>query len=206
MAKEKTVSKTQKLNKKNTSWIRFFLSVVVILGLGYIILNYVPFIAKYDHYVIVTNSMEPVINVGDVVIVDTSVKPEDMAVGQIIAVRADINEDGTKEVIVHYLYSVTDENGTTIYRTHPEKSPSPDPWTLTADDIVGAYVLTIPKIGPALLFAQSTIGRIIIIVDIVVIYLLFELFSKGKKEDKNKAIKAIDSDDESIPENKEETP
>ena len=53
MKKEKNVSKKTESNTK-TSWIRFFLSVAVLFGIGYVIFNYVPFIAKYNHYVIVS--------------------------------------------------------------------------------------------------------------------------------------------------------
>lgn len=180
MTKEKNVN-TDKLHKKNTGWVRFFLSVAIIIGLGYVILNYVPFISKYDHYVIVTGSMEPIIMTGDVVIIDSSVQPEDIEIGQIIAFHADINEDGTDEVIVHYLYSLNVIDGETTYKTKPEVSDNVDPWDLKSEDILGIHVLTIPKIGPFLLFAQSTLGKIVLVVDIGIIYLLSELFSSSKK-------------------------
>jgi len=183
MAREKNESNAGKPNKKTKSWIRFFLSVIVILGLGYVVFNYVPFIAKYDHFVIISPSMEPTIMVGDVVIIDTSIQAEDLVPGQIMAFYADINEDGIDEVVVHYLNSkYEDTNGVMIYKSNPEVSDTTDPWDLTADDIIGAHVLTIAKIGPLLLFAQSTIGRVILVIDIVVIYLLVEMFSKDKKK------------------------
>jgi len=186
MTKEKNVN-NQKLNKKNTSWVRFFLSVAVIIGIGYVVLNYVPFISKYDHYVIVSGSMEPIIMVGDVAIIDSSIQPEDISIGQIIAFHADINEDGIDEVVVHYLYSSTEVDGVMIYNTKPEVSDNVDPWDLHAEDILGVHVLTIPKIGPFLLFAQSTLGKITLVVDIAIIYLLIELFSTSKKNSTKKS-------------------
>lgn len=186
MKKEKNASVSKTESTKKSSMMRFFLGVIIILGLGYVIFNYVPFIAKYDHYVIVTNSMEPVIMVGDVVIVDSSVTADEVDPGQIIAFYADINDDGTDEVVVHYLYTATEVEGVMIYKTKPEISDNPDPWELTADDILGAYKLTIPNIGPLLLFFSSTIGKAVLVIDVVIIYLLMEMFSSKKKDGSNK--------------------
>lgn len=175
-------------NEKVLGALKFVVSVVLIIALGYVLLNYVPFIAKYDHYVIVTNSMEPTINVGDIVIINTDVTYEELEAGQIIAFKADIRGDGREEVVVHYLFSVTETDGVRTYRSKPEISEDIDPWTLEDSDIVGTYVLKIPKIGPILLFAQSTIGRIVILADLVVIYALLSFFPSTKKPKKPNSI------------------
>jgi len=173
--------------------IKFILSVAIILGLGYVIFNYVPFIAKYDHYIIATNSMEPVINVGDIVIINTDVELDNLEEGQIIAFYADIRGDGKEVVVVHYLYSITETDGVRTYRTKPEISDDIDPWTLVDEDIVGTHEASIRKIGPFILFAQSTIGRIVIIVDVIVIYIILSVFSSSKKSKKpNNQIKTED--------------
>ncbi len=171
-------------NDKIMGPVKFVLSVGIILCLGYVIFNYVPFIAKYNHYVIATNSMEPVIDVGDIVIINTDVSYDSLETGQIIAFLADIRGNGKKEVVVHYLYSITLTDGVRTYRSIPEVSDTVDPWILTDSDIVGIHVTTIPKVGPILLFAQSTIGRIVIIADIAVIYGLLSLFPSKKKPNK----------------------
>lgn len=186
MNKKKNVSKSNSSNKY-VSWIRFLLSLVVIIGIGYVIFNYVPFIAKYDHYVIVTGSMEPVIMTGDIVIVDSDVDPEELTPGQIIAFKVDLDLNGTDEIVVHYLYSITDVDGVTIYKTKPEVSNQVDPWSLTIDDIVGTHVFTIQKIGPLILFVQSTIGKVVLVIDIIIVYALMEMFSSKKKKQEPEA-------------------
>lgn len=184
MDNEKNVSSKPKSNKKKNAGLRFFLSVVIIVVLGYVVLNYVPFISKYDHYVIATGSMDPVIKIGDVVIIDTSTSLDELQEGDIIAFYADIFDNGTKEIVVHYLYSITDVDGVRIFNTKPEISDQIDPWDLVDEDIVGSLSFKIAKIGPLLMFAQSTIGRIVLVIDVVVIYLLIELVPKS--EDKKK--------------------
>jgi len=192
MTEEKNVieetTSTKELKKKPTKLnktIRFFLGVVLIFAIGFVIINYVPFIAKYDNYVIATGSMEPVISVRDVVLIDSSTTIEEIKVGDIIAFNVDINLDGIDEVVVHYLYSVEEIDGELVIKTKPEISDQADEWDLTEDDILGKHVMTIRKLGGFLLFAASTFGKVVLIIDIVVIYLIIEFLADPKKEKKN---------------------
>ncbi|MBI9009989.1 MAG: S24/S26 family peptidase [Tenericutes bacterium] len=179
------ITPAEKIKKEKTSLkktIKFVIGVLLIFVVGYLVLNYVPFIAKYDHYVIVTPSMDPVIAVRDIVIIDTSKTIEDMEVGEIIAFYVnDITGDGEKDLIVHYLYSVEDGVIKTI-----SVNGDVDPWNLTEDDILGAHVGTVRKLGGFLLFASSTFGKVILLLDVVAVYLIFEfLFPTEKSKDKN---------------------
>lgn len=178
-------SKTKPTKLKKT--IRFFLGVVIILAIGYGVLNYVPFIAKYDHYVIATGSMDPVISIRDVVIIDSSTTIEDLEIGDIIAFNVDINNDGVDDVVVHYLYSIEEVDGEIVIRTKPEISDQIDEWELSVDDIIGKHVGTIRKLGGFLLFASSTFGKVILLVDVVAIYVIIEFLFVPKKEEITKS-------------------
>lgn len=178
------ISNSQKIKKDLIDSIKFIVSVFLIVAIGYVVLNYVPFIAKYNHYVIATDSMEPVINVGDVVIINTKINLDDLEKDQIIAFYADIRGDGNKVVVVHYFDSVSLVDGVRIFRTRPEIDDDIDPWKLIDEDIVGIHVITIPKIGAFLLFAQSTIGRIVIIADLVMIYIIISTYFPKKPKQK----------------------
>jgi signal peptidase len=184
MFKGKSVQKEDKKKSSISKGIRFFLGVALVLGLGYLIFNHVPFIAKYDYYVIQTGSMEPIIMERDVVIIDQSTAVEDIKEKQIIAFYADFNEDGVDEIVVHYLSRVIEEDGVITYKTVPEVSDKEDPWTLTEDDIIGTHAYTIENIGSFLMFAQSNIGKVVLIADLLIIYLLMELFSDSEKKNK----------------------
>ncbi|MFH5882605.1 signal peptidase I [Liberiplasma polymorphum] len=136
----------------------------------------IPLFNRYQHYVIVSASMEPVINVGDVVVINQKVNYEDLAVDDIVAVNVTINNQDV--VVVHYIHSITTVNGSTTYLTRPEGETEPDSWELSKEDINGVYVFRIQKVGSFLLFAQSTIGRIVIVVDIIIIYIVYKMFFK----------------------------
>lgn len=193
MSKDENASAKTKSRSKLHEWVRFIVIIILVFGTGYIVFNYVPFVAKYDTYVIKTDSMVPVINVGDIVVVDSSVKADQLKPGDIIAFYADINGDGKKEVVVHYLKSISTVDGVTVYRTDSEKTTL-DEWVLKSSDILGKEAFRIPKIGPIIMFSQSTIGRIVLITDILVLFAIIEYFSrtkKTKKEINHKDIQAI---------------
>lgn len=191
MKKEKNVSKKTESNTK-TSWIRFFLSVAVLFGIGYVIFNYVPFIAKYNHYVIVSGSMEPVIMTYDVVIIDTSVNVDDLNPDDIIAFHTTV--DGNEIIVVHYIYSITEENGETKILTYSEKTTL-DEWVLSGDDVIGIYKYTIPNIGRMVLFLESTIGKIVLVGDLLIIYIIVDVFFDSDKKKKD-SIKEIEESSE----------
>lgn len=127
--------------------------------------------------------MTPVINVGDVVIVkETSI--EDVKVGDIAAFYTDINNDGTDDVVVHYIDMITTTDDEKTFKTKPEVSDSQDDWVLEEDDIIGIYEFQINNVGSFLLFLQSWPGRIFIIVDVVIILYIIDYFEKNKKQKK----------------------
>jgi len=193
MSSEIKTSEKKIMDKRVKNLMVFIISLILVFGIGYTIFNYVPFVAKYNSYSILTPSMDPVLKVGDLVLVDTSVKPEDLEPGEIIAFWHDITPSDQIDnpiIVVHYLDSVENIDGINYYTTR-HVNPNPqnpdeslvDNWTLIGSDIVGREVFMIPKVGPLVVFAKSTIGRIVLIIDIVVIYGLIEYYNSGKKKE-----------------------
>ncbi|MFA5007051.1 MAG: signal peptidase I [Candidatus Izemoplasmatales bacterium] len=164
-------------------WIRFLVAVALVLGLGYVLFNRVPYFSRMRHYVIVTGSMEPVISVGDVVVVDRSVDLADLEVGDVIAFRVEVG--GNEAVVVHYVAAVqVDGEGVRTFRTKPEVSDEWDDWTLSEDDVVGRLLFIVPVVGRALLFLESPVGKIVVVADIAILSLLFDSLSKKKRKAK----------------------
>lgn len=188
MAKEKKTNVNSQIKNDIFKFIKFLLSVALIIFVGYGLLNWVPFISKYDNYIIMTPSMVPVINVDDVVIIDNSISVEDLEEGQIIAFYHDLYIDDVlfeDQVIVHYLNTINNDGDETTYLTNSSNGEI-DPWVLTEDDILGKHVTTISRIGKILRFAQSDIGKIVLIADVIIIYILIEFVFDDKKGKKDK--------------------
>jgi len=138
--------------------LRFFVMTIMILIIGLLVATSLPINFRYQHYVIGSASMSPTIKVGDLVFIDQTFDLEDLKENDIIAFKEDIFENGTEEVVIHYLDAILEDgSGNTTFRTRRENTTTLDPWTLTEDDIVGRYLFHLPGIGKFLLFAQSTI-------------------------------------------------
>ncbi len=139
-------------------------------------------IFQFKPYVVVTESMEPVINVNDLIIV-TNPNLDELEIGDIVTFSADIDYNGTKEVVTHYIYSIeTNSQGNRTYRTVRNESDVPDAWILLDDDILGSYAFKIPKLGVLINFAKSPFGIAAISVNVIVIVLIVYLVKSGKKE------------------------
>ncbi len=140
-------------------------------------------IFRFQPYIVVTESMEPVINVNDVVVV-TTFKIDEAEVGDIITFMADIDYNGTKEVITHYIYEIDRSDEEEIIRTHrhfdEDETVTPDTWLISESDIIGSYAFQIPKLGFLLGFLKSIYGIVIIAVNII-LFALIKYFSSRKK-------------------------
>lgn len=158
-------------------------SIIIIFAILYIVFNFIPPFSEYNTYVIQTNSMEPVINVGDMVFIkDTEI--DDLSGGDIIAFYVDINNDNNDEVVVHYLNQIiTDQNGTKTFKTKPEISDQIDSWTIEENDIVGIYEFKINSIGSVLMFFQTIPGIAVLLLNVWIIFYVIDFFKSSKKCD-----------------------
>lgn len=165
---------------ENTKFVFILIAVYVGITLA---LTYIPFLQVYNTYTIRTDSMEPVLMVGDVVFIE-NIDPKDVQVDDIIAFYIDVTNDGEDDVIIHYIDEIIqhDEN-TLVFKSRPEVSNLQDRWTIEETDIIGVYKYKIDDIGKILLFLNSWIGRIVLLVDIVLVWIIVDLvFPKKTKE------------------------
>lgn len=138
----------------------------------------------FKPYVVITESMVPVIDVNDMVFV-RQFKLDDAKKGDIITFNADIDYDGTPEVVTHYIYSITGTGDDTIIRTNRYyedlDNAVPDTWLLTPDDVLGAYWFQIPKIGYVTEFLRSPFGIAAMVVNVGIIVGIVVLVKKGSQ-------------------------
>ncbi len=180
------INKTHVLLKKTWNIMFFVLSGLLLLYILFEI--FIPQttvkVFQFKPYVVITASMEPVINVNDMAIVvnPTNRKISNLEVGDIITFEADINYDGTKEIVTHYIFSITETDGVRTYRTNRYGSTTPDTWVLRDNDILGIYAFRIPWIGNLVNFVRSPYGIVAISVNIIVIGAIIYIVKTGKKE------------------------
>ena len=159
-------------------------------------------IFKFQPYVVVTESMEPVINVNDMVVIK-EFDLETAQVGDIITFEADIDYNGTMEVITHYIYSITTVGEDTIIRTNRHfEDPSqatPDTWLITSDQVLGTYSFHVQYVGFITGFIKSIYGIAVIAANIIIISIITIITKRAKRKEALEEQELVDSQEHSQP-------
>lgn len=177
--------------KKLLENVKLVLSMVLIGGLLLYVATMVFMptltlsIFQYQPYNVMTNSMEPIIDVNDVVIVK-NFDIDSAEVGDIITFKADIDYNGTEETVTHYIYSIDRSGEEAVIRTHryfenPE-DVVPDTWLITESQVIGGYGFHIQYLGYAIGFIKSIYGMVTIGANILIFTTIKYINKRSKKQ------------------------
>ena len=147
--------------------------------------NETPSFLGIKTYVIISGSMEPNINIGDIVIAKSiKNKEESIKVGDIISYRKGQN------VITHRITNIEkDENGILRIATKGDNNNTEDSERILINNIEGKVITIIPKIGYITLILKDKV-LIILIFKIAYVYISkTEKVKKRKEARKQKRIK-----------------
>ena len=108
----------------------------------------------FEPTVIYSGSMQPVMDVGDIIII-TETPIEDIEEGDIIQFRT------TNANIIHRVYDIYSEGGSTLFVTKGDANDHPDSEPIFPEQITGKAVFTIPKIGWVSIYVKSAIQSLI---------------------------------------------
>lgn len=142
-------------------------------------------ILGYKAYIVNTNSMEPTIKVGDIVIIK-KVKAEKLNQGDVIT----FTQEG--EVITHRITKIETEEKSTQYVTKGDNNNTEDTLKIRYEDIIGKEILTIPQLGKAMQLLDSKIILLIIIL-IILICAFVKIQKKEKLENRREKKKIEES-------------
>ena len=128
------ITKQQKISLIATSIITIFLSILIVLVSGYY---------KYYLVVVASGSMEPNINIGDVVLVEKLKKNNynKMKQGEVLVYSHD------KKIIVHRIESIKKIGKEYIIRTKGDNNKSADNWLVYNKQIIGIARSRIRYVG-----------------------------------------------------------
>lgn len=130
----------------------------------------------YKSYVIKTNSMEPTININDVVI-NKDVSQDEINVGDVITFL----HDG--EVITHRITKIENDGDVTQYTTKGDNNNIEDTFKISYENIRGKHVLTIPYLGKVVQLLENKLLFLIILL-IILIFLFAQLQNQEKKDNR----------------------
>jgi signal peptidase len=160
-------------------------AILLYIGTSLFMPNMTIKIFRLQPFIVVTESMEPVYNVNDVVVVK-NFNIDEAEVGDIITFKADIDYNGTEETITHYIYSIDRSGDEAIIRTNryfdTGETITPDTWLIPASNVIGTSSFHVPYLGLLIGFVKSIYGIVIIALNIAIFSVIKYINAKAKKE------------------------
>lgn len=117
-----------------------------------------------NSYVVLSESMEPTLDPGDVVIVRSG-PPSAIEVGDIVTYRAaDPVDDTGRDRLTHRVVEKRQTESGVVYRTKGDANDRPDSALVSHEQVVGTVWFHVPVVGRLVLFAQRPLGLAIFLV------------------------------------------
>jgi len=145
----------------------------------------VPSVGGIFPLIVLTDSMYPDIQSGDLIICRTE-KPENIMVGDVIAFY-DPAGNGSS-VVTHSVAEITELGGQTAWITRGIANNANDSMAVPADNLVGVFRRRIPGLGHVVMFMQTTTGVILCVVCPILLLVVWDIvrrrrYEKRKQED-----------------------
>lgn len=187
--KEKTTTRHKSLTIVGTV-LCIILIPILAINITLIIKSYtnkdeVPSLGGYLPLIVLTDSMYPEIQGGDLIICHKG-EPEEVEVGDIIA-YFDPAGNGTS-IVSHRVTEVMNADGQIAWITKGDANNTADAIPVTEDDLVGEYIKRIPGAGNIAMFMQSTTGLIVCVVLPIILLIGYDVirrrhYEKNKQDD-----------------------
>ena len=144
----------------------------------------VPSVAGKLPLIVLTDSMYPVIQSGDLIICSTA-QPEEIEAGDVIAFF-DPAGNGTT-IVTHRVLEVTELDGRTAWRTKGDNNNTEDRLLVTGEKLVAVYEGTrLAGFGIVALFMQTTPGLIVCVVCPILLLVGYDMIRRRMYEKANK--------------------
>ena len=171
--------------------ISVILCIILILNITLIVKSYtnkdeVPSIGGFTPMVVLTESMKPNINSGDLVIT-TKEEPKNIKVGDIITFF-DPAGDGTSTT-THRVVEIKTEDGILMFYTKGDANNANDRLPVEQDAIIGKYHSKIPYVGNITMFLSTSNGLIVCVVIPMLLLFFLDSFARRNYVEKKKTDK-----------------
>lgn len=172
----------------------YLLSAAILVGAVFFAFNASPTksIFGFRYYTILTPSMSPTYNVGDVIIVKIA-GPESINVDDVITFNPSSDGGAYLTHRVFEKYEDYEGTGVTCFRTKGDANDSEDSFLIEADRVIGKVKFSIPKLGYIVRFVQMRwyFVAAIVVMLIVFIHLLRMYIDLGSEESDNAEAGAV---------------
>ena len=152
---------------------------ITLIAKSYINKDEVPSVGGKFPMIVLTDSMLPVIESGDLIICQTA-EADEIKVGDVISFY-DPMGNGTS-VVTHRVLEIKNEGGEITFRTKGDNNNTEDQVPVKAEDLIGIYQSRIPKVGHVAMFMQTTPGLIVCVVLPIVLLVGYDMLRRKKHE------------------------
>lgn len=156
---------------------------LTLIAKSYINKDEVPSIGGTFPLIVLTDSMYPEIESGDLIVCNTA-KAEEIKVNDVISFF-DPAGNGTS-IVTHRVVELVEKDGETLFRTRGDNNNTNDKELVAADDLVGVYKFRIAGAGHVAMFMQSTAGLIVCVVLPIVLLVAYDIIRRRIYEKNNK--------------------
>ena len=168
---------------------------VTLIAKSYINADEVPSVGGMFPMIVLTDSMYPVIESGDLIICHTA-EAEEIVEGDVISFY-DPMGSGTS-VVTHRVLEVIVDDGDIQFRTKGDNNNAEDTALVPAENLIGTYRSRIPAVGHVAMFMQTTPGLIICCVLPILLLVGFDVlrrkkFEKTQKQDTDALLKELEA-------------
>jgi signal peptidase len=158
---------------------------ITLIAKSYMNTDTVPSVGGFLPLIVLTDSMYPNIQSGDLIICRTA-DPASVEVGDVISFF-DPDGNGTS-VVSHRVISITNENGGIAFHTQGDANNAEDPSAVPAENLVGVYQRRLAGVGNVAMFMQTSTGLIICVVLPLLLLVGYDLlrrraYERSKKQD-----------------------
>ena len=131
-------------------------------------------IAGYTPMTVLTDSMSPTFNSGDLIIIKKC-DPDTLVVGDIVTFHTIIENEYALNT--HRIVEIRNDNGAIRYVTKGDNNAIQDNHNIAGGDIVGKYTGRVPYLGHVMQFLSSSIGFLIVIVLPLLVFFIFQVYN-----------------------------
>jgi signal peptidase len=126
---------------------------------GLLVALTIPGLFGYHNFIEMSGSMEPTIHVGDLVI-DHSISPLDVRIGDVVTFK---DPQAQTKLITHRVRSMSVHGSYVRFATKGDAVNSVQHWDVGVNGRVGRVVTHIPRLGYALFWATTRLGRLLLL-------------------------------------------
>ena len=157
---------------------------ILIINLTLIVKSYtnadeVPSVGGYFPMIVLTDSMDPEIQSGDLIFCHT-VEAEAVQVGDIISFYDPMGNGST--VVTHRVMEIKDEDNELSFITKGDNNNTEDQMPVQAEDVIGLYKSRIAGAGNIAMFMQTTPGLIVCVILPMILLIGWDVLRRKKYE------------------------